>query len=320
MLAYTHARNCAHAQLRTRPAPSTLLLITHTLRTLYARTPTRTSSAVRLLTAAVTDWLRAVQPLAEPSASQASFLAATNDEKKLKRGSPSEADRPVINHTACASSLRWCACLQPSVVWILQACGEAGHSAKKARTENPTPSNDAGQLSIYRMWSPPVRPIWFRPYRLYNSPSGKGSTSRSLCCTVLAGLYDWRDDSRSAAHACHARCAAPDRPVVHPLRPFGLVWGCSHAFPLPGGHRHAAASKRIGPAHDCCCGTPSRPRVPSAPLPPVYRADSAHTRLPHCALCQGAPHSEACHRLRCAGVQETGARKSLFTNSSAQRP
>ena len=85
MLAYTHARNCAHAQLRTRPAPSTLLLITHTLRTLYARTPTRTSSAVRLWTAAVTDRLRAVQPLAGPSAPQAPFLPATNDENTLNR-------------------------------------------------------------------------------------------------------------------------------------------------------------------------------------------------------------------------------------------
>ncbi len=47
-------------------------------------------------------------------------------------------------------------------------------------------------------------------------------------------------------------------------------------------------------------------------LPLFSRADRAHTRLSPLALCQGAPHSEACHHLRCAGVQEPGRRKALF--------
>ena len=137
--------------------------------------------------------------------------------RRLKRGSPSKAEeRTVHDHTACASSLRLRACSQPSAAWILQACLEAGHSAKKARTENPTPSRDAEQPSIYQMWSPPVSPIWFGPYRLYNSPSGKGSARRSLRRTAGADRYARRDDSRSSDHACHARCAAPDRPVVQP--------------------------------------------------------------------------------------------------------
>ena len=138
----------------------------------------------------------------------------------LKRGSPSEADgrdRTVINNMAWASNLRWRACLQPSVVWILQASqDEARPPAKKQRNENPTPSKDAGRPSIYQMWSPPVSPIWFGPYRLYNSPSGKGSTSLSLRRTAGADRYARREDSRCADPAW---CAADDRSARRPAPP-----------------------------------------------------------------------------------------------------
>ena len=69
----------------------------------------------------------------------------------------------------------------------------------------------------------------------------------------------------------------PIGPSSSPIRPFGLVWGCSLALALPGGHRlvqHAAGSERTGRTHDCCCGTPTRPSVPSAFLcrgcPPMH--------------------------------------------------
>jgi len=62
---------------------------------------------------------------------------------------------------ACASSLRWRACLQPSVVWILQAShAEPGHLAKKAKKANPT---TPGQQSVTEMWSLWVSPIWSGP-------------------------------------------------------------------------------------------------------------------------------------------------------------
>jgi hypothetical protein len=82
--------------------------------------------------------------------------------RRLKRGSTSEAEEPtVINHTACASSLRWRACLQPSVVWILQAPhAEARQLAKKAKMAIPT---TPGQQSVTAMWSQRVSPIWSGP-------------------------------------------------------------------------------------------------------------------------------------------------------------
>ena len=119
-------------------------------------------------------------------------------------------------HVACASSLRWRACSQHSAAWILQARGEAGHSAKKPRKETTPPSNDAEQPPLKQMLSPRVSLIWFRPYRLYNWLGGKGSTSCSLRRTAGADRYARREHSRSADHAGHARCAAPDRPVVQP--------------------------------------------------------------------------------------------------------
>ena len=83
----------------------------------------------------------------------------------------------------------------------------------------------------------------------------------------------------------HATPGAPHPigPSSSPIRPFGLVWGCSLAFALPGGHRlvrHAAGSERTGRTHDCCCGTPTRPSVPSAFLcrgcPPMHCVIQGH--------------------------------------------
>ena len=151
-----------------------------------------------------------------------------------------------------ASSLRWRACSQPSAVWILQACGEAGHAAKKARKENPTPSRDAQQPSLTEMWSPRVSPIWSRPYRLCNSPSGNGSTSRSLSshCRGQRGRRQPRLPLRRPRMPCQVRrTRSAHRPAPSARSD---VCGCSLAVALPGGYRRlvrpaAAGSERTGP-------------------------------------------------------------------------
>jgi hypothetical protein len=56
-----------------------------------------------------------------------------------KRGSPSKEEHTVHDHTACASSLRWRACSQHSVVWIRQGSPEVERPAKTARTTDTTP-------------------------------------------------------------------------------------------------------------------------------------------------------------------------------------
>ena len=111
----------------------------------------------------------------------------------------------------------------------------------------------------------------------------KGSARRSLRRTAgAADRYARREDSRSADRSAHARCAAPDRPVV---RPPPSVRTCSRAarspaHALPGGHRHwhAAASERTGPSPDCNCGTPTRPSVPSALFCRFFPVPTVRTR------------------------------------------
>jgi hypothetical protein len=108
----------------------------------------------------------------------------------------------------------------------------------------------------------------------------KGSARRSLRRTAGVEQRDARpDESRSAGHA---RCAAPDRPVVQPPP---SVRTCSRAarspaHALPGGHRHwhAAASERTGPSPDCNCGTPTRPSVPSAFFCRFFPVPTVRTR------------------------------------------
>ena len=115
----------------------------------------------RALESAAAGW---EPPCATVGAARVVHQALPTTVRRLKRGSPSKAEPTVHDHTACASSLRWRACLQPSVVWILQAShAEVEPPAKKTRNENPAPSKDAEQPSSNEMWSPPVCPIWFGP-------------------------------------------------------------------------------------------------------------------------------------------------------------
>ena len=119
----------------------------------------------------------------------------------------------------------------PSVVWILQAShAEVGPPAKKTRNENPAPNKDAEQPSSNEMWSPPVSPIWFGPYRLYNSPSGKGSTSRSLCRTLRQIATPGAMTPVLPTMQPMPGAPQPIGPASSPIRPVRLVWGCSLAF------------------------------------------------------------------------------------------
>ncbi len=112
----------------------------------------------------------------------------------------------------------------------------------------------------------------------------------------------------------------PIGPSSSPLRPFGLVCGCALACARTSWRSQA-------PARGCLRKDRAKPRLQlryadptqcalGALLPLFSRADRAHTRLSPLALWQGAPHSEACHHLRCAGVQEPGPRKrALFAEA-----
>jgi hypothetical protein len=140
----------------------------------------------------------------------------------------------------------------------------------------------------------------------------KGSARRSLRRTAgAADRYARRDDSRSADRSAHARCAAPDRPVVQPLCPSGLVCGCSLACALTSWGLQARPSRgrlkedrakrrrvmlRYADPTECAqCALSFFCR-------PGSRADSAPARLSRCALGRGAPQSQALHRLRCAAL------------------
>ena len=82
----------------------------------------------------------------------------------------------------------------------------------------------------------------------HTTPAPTLCTQKGECklrCTAESERDARRADSRSADHAGHARCAAPDRPILHPLRPFGLVWGCSLAFALTSWGLQAPACCRL---------------------------------------------------------------------------
>ena len=119
--------------------------------------------------------------------------------------------------------------------------------------------------------------------------------------------------------------ATPGAPhlIVQTLRPFGLVCGCSLAVALPGCAGSAtlllAKEGRGQPKNDDAVRRPD-PVCTLGFLPPGSRADSLPARLSLCALCRGAPQSEALealHRLRCGHVQGPGACKALFPGTSA---
>ena len=117
----------------------------------------------------------------------------------------------------------------------------------------------------------------------------------------------------------------PIGPSSSPLRPFGLVWGCSLACALTSWGLQAPAR----------CGRlkkhrPNRRRLMlwyadptqcaqcalSFFCRPGSRADSAPARLSRCALCRGAPQSEALPSLALRS-QASAARKTLFASTSA---
>ena len=135
----------------------------------------------------------------------------------------------------------------------------------------------------------------------------KGSARRSLRRTAEVEQRDARpDESRSARHG---RCAAPFRPVVQPLRPFGLVCGCSLAFALPGGYRrlvrHAAAEGTTNASVPTQLSTPSSLRSSSACLPTVPTVRKRGCPAVHCV--EARPNQRQSHRLRCARSQAGGA-------------
>jgi hypothetical protein len=146
----------------------------------------------------------------------------------------------------------------------------------------------------------------------------KGSARRSLRRTAEVEQRDARpDESHSAGHA---RCAAPDRPVVQPLCPFGLVCGCSLGFALPGGYRrlvrHAAAEGTTNASVPTQLSTPSSLRSSSACLPTVPTVRKRGCPAVHCVGTR--PNQRQSHRLRCARSQAGGAPpKNLFPGSSA---
>jgi hypothetical protein len=129
---YTHTRTHAHTHLQAlfryhRAAPNSPLLLKLKLKHKTTRTHTHAHKDARTHSSTVRACI-----------SRAHRHAHANS-RTHKRGSPSKEEHTVHDHTACASSLRWRACSQHSVVWIRQGSPEVERPAKTARTTDTTP-------------------------------------------------------------------------------------------------------------------------------------------------------------------------------------
>ena len=117
----------------------------------------------------------------------------------------------------------------------------------------------------------------------------KGSARRSLRRTAEVEQRDARhDESRSAGHA---RCAAPDRPVVQPLRPFELVWGCSLACALTSWRSQAPARGRLRKLR-------ANPRLLLRYADPTVCALGV-LRLAACSSCRQCVRTRGCPPMHC---------------------